>query len=142
MGFSYERGVGEMLEDFGHRTEGTMRRVYGRGGPRPGNAWENFTLYDKITPGRAACGNVHYAPNSASDNDWSSAASVASSCDDWLDYPNITGSSRAVSCPDWGCEIRAHHTWWLSHLPHAPGRGPDGKLADWWRYVADFENAR
>ena|SRR5438105_1937365 len=29
MGFNYERGVGEMLEDYGHRTESIMRHVYG-----------------------------------------------------------------------------------------------------------------
>ncbi|MFO0985361.1 MAG: hypothetical protein U1E76_27120 [Planctomycetota bacterium] len=33
MGFNYERGVGEMLEDFGHRTESIMTHVFGR--------WEN-----------------------------------------------------------------------------------------------------
>ena len=29
MGFNYERGVGEMLEDFGHRTESIMTHVVG-----------------------------------------------------------------------------------------------------------------
>jgi hypothetical protein len=34
--------------------------------------------------------------------------------------------------------IRAHHRWWFERLPKAPGRGPDGKLANWWGYVVDF----
>ena len=54
MGFNVERGVGEMLEDFGHRTESIMT-----------------------------------------------------------------------------------HVWWLSHLPRSKGR-TDGKLNNWWAYVADF----
>jgi len=63
MGFNYERGVGEMLEDYGHRTGSIMSHVYGGWDHRaPKTNWDRFTLYEKVAPGRAACGNVQYAP--------------------------------------------------------------------------------
>ncbi len=143
MGFNYERGVGEMLEDFGHRTESIMSHVYGGWDaslpPEKQTTWGRFALYDKAAPGQAACGNVHFAPSSDKDYDWGNPRVVASTCDDWLNYPNLTGTKRQVTCADWGGgDIRAHHVWWLSHLPKAPGRGPDGKLANWWKYVVDL----
>ena len=132
-----------MLEDLGHRTESILRKVYGRWDNslpyQQLNAWERFTLYDKQKPGEAACGNVHFAPNSLADYDWGNKTEVLSNCDDWLTYPYLTGKKRLVNCSEWGNgDIREHHKWWLRHLPKAPGRGPDGKLNNWWRYVVDF----
>ncbi len=135
MGFNYERGVGEMLESFGHRVESIMRHVFGSWEPRPTHAWNRFTLYNKIAPGRAACGNVHFAPNSTRDYEWDSRRRVWSTCDDWLDYPHLTGKKRRVNCKEWGNgDIREHHRWWLRHLPHAQGH-TDDKLNNWWAYV-------
>lgn len=142
MGFNYERGVGEMLEDFGHRTESIMRRVYGSWEHNDKHAWNRFTLYDKVAPEKAACGNVHFAPNSVSDYDWGNKAFVWSTCDDWLNYPHLTGKKRLVNCSEWGNgDIRQYHKWWLRHLPRAPGR-TDGKLNNWWNYVVDFNSYR
>jgi hypothetical protein len=138
MGFNYERGVGEMLESFGHRVESILRHVYGSWEPKGTHAWNRFTLYDRIAPGGAGCGNVHFAPNSERDYDWGNRRVVWSTCDDWLDYPHLTGQRRRVSCDEWGRgDIRAHHRWWLRHLPRAPGR-TEGKLNNWWAYVTDF----
>jgi hypothetical protein len=146
MGFNYERGVGEMLEDLGHRTESIMRKVYGSWEPEETHAWNRFTLYDKVSPGNAACGNVHFAPNSRKDYEWGNKTPVLSSADDWLNYPNLKGERRFMTCADWGNgDIRLHHQWWLKHLPKAPGRGEDGKLANWWKYVVDsnrYEESR
>jgi len=139
MGFNYERGVGEMLESFGHRVESILRRLYGSWEPRPTHAWNRFTLYDQVARGRAGCGNVHFAPNSVRDYDWGNRRKVWSTCDDWLNYPNLTGRRRRVNCTEWGSgDIRAHHRWWLRHLPHAPGR-TDGKLNNWWAYAVTPE---
>lgn len=140
MGFNPERGVGEMLENFGHRTESIMRHVYGSWNPaHPQHAWDRFTRYDRVAPGQAACGNIHFAPNSLTDYDWGNRRPVLSSADDWLNYPDLTGRHRPMTAADWGHgDIRAHHRWWLTRLPQAPGRGPDGRLANWWRYVVDF----
>lgn len=144
MGYNYERGVGEMLEDQGHRTESIMTHVYGSWDPapkEPTHMWNRFTMYDKNNPGRSACGNVHYAPNSTKDYDWGNKTYVMSTADDWLDYPNLTGRKRLMNCSDWGNGyIRSHHKWWLRRLPQAPGLGPDGKQANWWKYTVDFNS--
>ncbi len=138
MGFNYERGVGEMLECFGHRVESIMRRVYGSWEQKPTHAWNRFALYDQAAPGQAGCGNIHFAPNSERDYDWGNPREVLSTCDDWLDYPNLTGKARRVNCETWGNgDIREHHRWWLRHLPRAEGR-TRGKLNNWWAYAVDF----
>jgi hypothetical protein len=50
----------------------------------------------------------------------------------------MTGQRRQVNCTEWGNgDVRAHHRWWLNHLPNAPGRS-EGKLNNWWAYVTDF----
>jgi hypothetical protein len=138
MGFNYQRGVGEMLENFGHRVESIMRHVYGSWEHKETHAWNRFTLYDQVAPGRAGCGWMHYAPNSERDYDWGNQRVVWSTCDDWLDYPNLTGKRRKVDHREWGGgDIRAHHRWWFEHLPKASGR-TDGKLNNWWAYAVDF----
>jgi hypothetical protein len=142
MGFNYERAVGEMLESFGHRAESILRYVFGSWEAKETHAWNRFTLYDGVAPGRAACGNIHFAPNSVRDYDWGNPRQVWSTCDDWLSYPHLTGQRRQVNCVEWGGgDIRVHHRWWLSHLPNAPGRS-EGKLNNWWAYVVDFHRFR
>jgi len=136
MGFSVERGVGEMLESFGHRCESIMRQVYARQ-TGDANYFARFTRYDKTTPGLAEVGNVHYAPNSEKDYDWGNARFVSSRCDDWYNFPDLAGSSRQVNCDEWGSgEIRQHHVWWLRHFPHVAGQ-INGVANNWWRYVMD-----
>ena len=140
MGFNYERGVAEMLEDLGHRTESTMWHVYGSwDNTLSDHAWNLYTHYDKTTPGQAQCGNVHYAPDSQSDYDWGNVNYVYSACDDWNNYPNLTGSKQNINCLAWSCDARSYHKWWLGHLPHASGTS-SGKLNNWWRYIADYNN--
>jgi len=136
MGFSYERGGGEMLENLGHRTEAIMTRVYRH---RHGEAdlWTRFTRYDKIAPGQAEVGLMHLAPNSLHDYDWGNPTFVPSRCDDWLNFPNLRGTVRLVNCAEWGNgDIRLHHKWWFSHLPKAAG-ATDGIANNWWRYIID-----
>ncbi|MBT3713358.1 MAG: hypothetical protein HOG15_08405, partial [Anaerolineae bacterium] len=61
MGFSYERGVGEMLESFGHRLESVMEKTFAKKRGET-NLWERYTRYDKKNPGQAEVGNIHFAP--------------------------------------------------------------------------------
>jgi hypothetical protein len=139
MGFNYERGVGEMLESWSHRVESIMRKVYERT-HGDDNLWEHFIRYDKTSPGLAEVGTVHYAPNSDRDYDWGNPRNVPSRCDDWLGYPNFSGLRRVVNCAEWGNgDIRAHHKWWLQHLPHVPGTR-NGVSNNWWHYVIDPNN--
>ncbi|MEZ4510555.1 MAG: hypothetical protein R3C62_01655 [Chloroflexota bacterium] len=138
MGFNYERGGGEMLENLGHRVEAIMSHVY-RQQRGDANLWQQFTRYDKTYPGQAACGNVHFAPNSVRDYDWGNPTPVPSSCDDWLNFPDLTGRQRLVTCRDWGNgDTRQHHLWWLRRLPHVGGQTA-GIAHNWWRYVVGNE---
>lgn len=136
MGFNYERGVGEMLEDFGHRAESILSHVF-RHTHGDANLFERFTRYDRLHPGRAEVGNVHFAPNSERDYDWGNRRYVLSRCDTWQAFPDLSGEARKVNCDEWGGgDIRLHHLWWLEHLPRAPGSS-NGIANHWWTYVAD-----
>lgn len=144
MGFQYQRGNMEMLHYLGHRTEGVMSQVYGEE-PRfaSGNTrtvWGKFATYDKITSGGAGCGWMHYAPNSQSDYEGNNQTVVSSNCEDWLNYPNLTGAVESFNCSRWNCDYYQFEKWWLSHLPRYEGK-TDGKWNNWWRYVLDYEEA-
>lgn len=134
MGFNYERDAGCMLENFGHRVESIMEHIYrGRRGER--NLWERFTRYDLTHPGRAECGNVHFAPNSIRDYDWGNPRPVLCHADAWYSFPDLSAPPRMMDASEWGGgDMRLHHLWWLAHLPHAPGE-TDGVLNNWWSYV-------
>lgn len=136
MGFSYERFIGEMMESYGHRAESIMEKTFGKLSGEA-NLWKRFIRYDKTSPGRAACGNVHFAPNSQSDYDWGNSLPVPSECYDWLiNFPNFKGDVRTVNSTEWGGgDIRAHHKWWFNHFPRAGGRR-NGIHNNWWQYIA------
>lgn len=140
MGFSYERGVGEMLENLGHRAESIMEKTYEHLHGEE-NLWERFSRYEKIGPGRAALGNVHFAPNSERDYDWNNPSVVVSECDDWLyNFPNFKGVTRKVTASDWGNgDTRKHHLWWLTHFPKTSGRR-NGIHNNWWQYIMNPNN--
>ena len=141
MGFNYERGIGEMLEDFGHRTESTMTQVF-RYKTGAANLFERYTLYDQVAAGRANIGSVHFAPNSVRDYDWGNMTPVQSCADDWAQFPALPNppNYRMMDARDWGKgDIRGHHKWWLAHLPQAAG-ATDGVSNNWWWYVVDPNN--
>jgi len=141
MGFNYERGVGEMMESFGHRAESIMAKVYEVGAAEE-NLWERFTRYDRQNPGESEVGNMHFAPNSQRDYDWGNRRSVASACDDWYDFPHLSGECRSVNSDEWGGgDIRLHHAWWYRHLPHAES-DTEGVSNNWWEYILDPDRAR
>lgn len=136
MGFNYQRGVGEMLEAFGHRAEFVLGRVF-RYTSGNANLWERFTRYDKLYPGQAECGTVHFAPNSQTDYDWGNTAFVPCRCRNWLKFPDLSDPPVMINCAEWGNgEIRQHHIWWLSLFPHLSGQS-NGISWNWWEYVAD-----
>ena len=160
MGFSYERGVGEMLEDLGHRAESTLARLfhsqeflswsYSRNrttrtiGGSSLNLFERFLCFDQVAPGRANVGTLHYAPNSTRDYEWGRPGPVVSCADDWYTYPNLPypPRMRTVTSRDWGGgDVRAHHRWWLAHLPRAAG-SLGGIRNNWWHYIIDPNNVK
>jgi hypothetical protein len=137
MGFSYERGVGEMLGAFGHRVESIMTRVFEHT-TGEANLWERFCRYDQKAPGKAEVGTIHFAPNSERDYDWANPREVPSFCDSWYKFPELDTPLRAarkVSAAEWGGgDIRGHHLWWLTHLPRVAGR-KNGVHNNWWQYA-------
>lgn len=135
MGYSYERGPGEMLHSFGHRAESMMAQVYQ---PFSGNddLWARFTRYDQTTPGMAQVGTIHFPPNGQKDYDYGNTRMVASACDDWYNFPNLTGATRQVNNTEWGGEIRVYTNWWLKHLPKVGGH-TNGIVNNWWQYILD-----
>ncbi len=143
-GFNYERGVAEMLHDAGHRMERTMDYVFGSpdyGKPYEDYTdWEKFSAYELAAPGRAGLGMVHYPPNAVSDYDYGNSSPVLSTCDDWLNYPHLTGAQRTVTGAEWGSDHRQFMKWWFSHIPHAAGtNGMSGAYNNWWIYFSlDF----
>ena len=142
MGFSYERGVGEMLESFGHRVESIMTKTFERL-HGDDNLWQRFIRYEKVAPGKAAIGSIHFAPNSERDYDWNNPSTVKSECFDWLlNFPNFKGDVRDVTAREWGKgEIRAHHQWWLKHIPYVAGR-KNGIHNNWWQYMLNPQNVK
>lgn len=138
MGFNYERGIGEMLEDLGHRAESIMRQVYANN-PSATNLFERFALYNQVAPGAANVGLMHFAPNSLRDYDWGNPTQVPSCCDDWYHFPNLPQppNFRPVNSRDWGNgDMRLHHKWWFKHLPRAAGVTA-GVSNCWWNYIVD-----
>ena len=153
MGFSYERGIGEMLEDLGHRAETSLAHLF-----RSDHFWEwaynrdrtpkttdvgtlnlleRFLCFDQIAPGKSNVGTLHYAPNSLVDYEWGVPTPVQSCADDWYQFPNLPDppNYRTMTTQDWGGgDIRAHHKWWLKHLPRVAGR-TNGISNNWWKYV-------
>ncbi|MHB8777204.1 MAG: hypothetical protein ACYC6R_05510 [Anaerolineales bacterium] len=136
MGFSYERHLGEMEEAYGHRAESIMERTFSKL-TGEANLWKRFTQYEKIAPGKAACGSIHFAPNSQRDYDWNNPTLVNSECYDWLlNFPDFKGDIRTVGSSEWGSgDTRAHHKWWFNHFPRVAGR-KNGIHNNWWQYIA------
>jgi hypothetical protein len=134
MGFNYGQDLGGMLEAFIHRIEAIMTIVYEKH-PARLNRWQDFIRTDKTNPGHAGVGTAHRAPNSNFDWDFKNPRYVQSSCEDWYNYPNLTGRQTTVNMTEWGFGSRIeHHKWWLRHLPHAVGK-VDGIFNNWWHYV-------
>ena len=136
MGLSFERGVGEMIHSFGHRAESILIKTFAK---TQGNAnlYTRFSQYDKIAPGKAQVGNIHFTPNSDSDYDYNNPRKVSSNCYDWYNFPAFKNDIRQVNADEWGNgDMRILHKWWLKHLPKVAGR-TSGISNNWWQYIMD-----
>jgi hypothetical protein len=152
MGFNYQRGLAEMLEDYGHRTEGTMTHVYGGWNNRPNEKtlptpltavtnWDKFTIFSGTKgDNNIGCGTVHFPPNATNlPYKWNILnAGVSSTCEGWLKYPNVN-LITGVNSGTWHGTHEGYLRWWLTHLPKMKGRNDNGdrKLNNWWRYVVE-----
>jgi hypothetical protein len=136
MGFSYERGVGEMLHSFGHRCESIMTQSFAKT-QGDANLYARFSRYDKTTPGQAELGTIHFPPNAQQDYDYNNPTKVASNCYDWYNFPQFKGDVRQVNADEWGDgDMEILHSWWMKHLPKVAGR-TSGVANNWWQYIMD-----
>ena len=145
MGLNYERDMSLALESYGHRFESIMRKVYGRWDHtlKELNNWELYTSYDKIAPGKAHIGNIHFPPNGLNDYDWKNITKVKTFANTWYTYPLLTPvTPRLVNCEEWHCSHLGYMSWWYRHIPKYEGLNPmDGHLNNWWHYVVDYNAA-
>lgn len=159
MGFNYERGNNEMLEDMIHRFEGTMKHVnngwknnpYSGSyvlDPPPYSNWDKYTFISAYATSSDltayGVGTVHYPPNISNLSNtynWTSLNSVTSNSDDWYNFPNMTGVTTNLNCNIWGCTEYSYKTWWLNHIPRYLGNSADGRYNNWWKYVVDYDNS-
>jgi hypothetical protein len=136
MGFNFERGVGEMLEDLGHRAESMLFELY-KDLDGSADIWERFLRIEQENPNKAEVGSVHFAPNSVKDYDWGNQSPVLSRADTWYNFPDLSGNGRTMDCRDWGNgDIRLHHLWWFRHMPHIVGE-QNGISNNRWQYIID-----
>jgi hypothetical protein len=136
MGFSTERGVGEMIHSFGHRAESILKETFSHA-PAKENLFAQFLRYDKEAPGDAQLGSIHYPPNAEHDYDYNNPRKVLSNCYDWFNFPNFQDDVRLVNADEWGNgDLRILHKWWLNHLPKVAGR-TSGIVNNWWQYIMD-----
>jgi hypothetical protein len=142
MGWNYERGLAEAMESMGHRFESALWKTFGRwnlNSPKLNN-WELYTSIDKILPGKAHIGNIHYPPNGRSDYDWVNTAFVPTYADNWRRFPYLLDQRRNVNCLEWLCGHIGYMRWWFKHLPHFEGV-TDSILNNWWHYAIDYYEA-
>lgn len=143
MGLSYERDVAEAVHSFGHRVESMMSLTVGRGAwdskNGPPNLWNRFTR----TPtdgGDSGCGNVHVPPNGAAGYDYGNTRAFTSTCEDWLAFPNLVGTTTAIDGSAWGRTQLGYLRYWLGHLPRRPGITEEF-IGNWWQYIAAYDRA-
>jgi len=151
--FNYEREADVMIHDWGHRWESIVGdKVYGGWNTHAQpTTFDLFTRYDLIAPGQASVGDCHFPANGVQDYDYGTLNYVSSDADDWYNYPNYPSPTLPrweVNCNTWAGPRkgsdgspdyqRNYLIWMFSHIPHVPGIAPDGKLANWWKYIADL----
>src|SRR3972149_1134143 len=92
-------GGRERWEDLARRAKAAMPHTGGGGAKtRPSHNWDRFGLVKAQSPDYdySGCGSVHYAPNSLSDYVWSRSSPAKSTCQDWLNYPSLTGATQQI----------------------------------------------
>ncbi len=142
MGFSYERGVAEMIHNLCHRAENHLKRVYGSWNEgKPLHAWDAFSARFGKSP-VPGVGNCHFPPNGEKDYDYANPRLVPSNADDWLNDPRLTGKTTMVNCETWGGPDyqRNYLKWWYKRLPHAEGKDDTGRPNDWWQLIFRFND--
>lgn len=150
MGLNYELGAAFMLHSYGHRTEDTMKHIYGGWSndpysvawsppPQLNTNWERFSAFYEMSRSISGGGTVHWPPNAVQGYDYANMRKVNSTADDWLKYPNLKRTTTWINANAWkGPDFHRNYLiWWYTRLPKAVGRNADGKLNNWWRYIVE-----
>ena len=139
-GFSYERGIPEMLEDMGHRAEGTLRTAYGGWFTGQNTDWDKFTKSRSFHQNDGmfsyGCGSIHEPFNSSGAYDWGNATQTPNTCSAWAAFPEAPTAIQTQSCTLWGCSGYGYIKMWLTNMPKATGQ-TSGRWNNWWKYIAD-----
>jgi hypothetical protein len=143
MGPSVERQIDEAVHNFTHRTESTMKKVYGSWSENnTSHNWNKFALVKAQSPNYpySGCGSSHYPPNGTADYDYANTSTISSNCDDFFNYPNLSDPLQVlqpVTCSIWGCTGIGYYNYWYNHFPSGTGCGPDNVANNWWNYIAN-----
>jgi hypothetical protein len=146
--FNYERGPDCTIHDLGHRMENVGSRAYNYNWnlANPTTPWDKFTAnYLESPAGTYGIGSCHVPANADSHYDYANTRVVQSSANDWLNYPNMTGATTAVTNstwafgpnPDYG---RDYLVWFFGLMPRAGGTTADGRQNNWYKYLYDFNS--
>lgn len=144
MGFNYERGIAELLHDLSHRAENSVPTGIGFDlwdkfdGQRHRYASPQDPSFPDIDPANTHCGNTHFTPNSNKGYFYDRNLVVQSDCDDWRNWPNLSGQKKATNYTTWtapgGDSQRDFMKWWFDHLPRNVSSF-NGVYANWWHYL-------
>lgn len=143
MGFSYERDLGEVLHDFGHRMEFVnIERI----NKNTGKTWaqDEETEWNKFSKIDGHCGNVHNPPGAPEGYNYGKTDPVSTDCSGYLNYPEGPYVQETITCQAWGCSHEGFIEWWLTRVPHNSGINVDSKTGktiynNWWKYYAYFD---
>ncbi len=146
-GFNYERGVAEMVHNLSHRTENHGQRAFGGWNlANPVTAFDRFSANYLDSPGRTAgVGTCHVPANADGHYDYADPRIVASSAWDWPNYPNLTATTTSVSSASWAFGPasdyhRDYMDFYFGMMPRNAGTAPDGRQANWFKYIWDFNS--
>jgi hypothetical protein len=154
-GFSYERGLAEALESYGHHLEEVFKWF------RPEYIdWSDYgaNVNSGLVGQGDSCGSVHNPPNARCEYDRSNPsgykecgnanapAQVLSDCRNWK--PTGEKKLELLDCTFWNCSTQTGEIdddarwiiWWMQNMPGL-NNGLIGKdsqpIPSWWNYIAE-----
>ena len=146
-GFNYERGVDCMLHNLGHRTEDSQKRPFGGWNlQNPTTPWDKYTANALESPGYiAGVGTCEVPANAQGHYDYNNLQVVQSSAYDWASFPTLTGDTKPVSATNWFFGPapdgqRDYFNWFFGMMPRNSGTNTDGRQANWFKYLWDFNS--
>jgi len=146
-GFSYERTVGEMLHNLSHRIENHGQRSFGSWNlASPVTAWDRYSSnYNDTRTGPYGVGTSHFPANADAHYDYGDTRIVMSAAHDFPSYPNMSGEVRQVSRDTWAfgpvADVhRDYMNWYLAMMPRNEGTDANGRSANWYEYIWDYNS--